>query len=116
MKKKKIGNILLQKSTDIIKGKTLENNGDFYCLYCFHSLRAENKLSHEKVCKNKDFYWIVLASQKANTLEFNQYMKSDKMPCIIYIDFESLNNVIDNCKTNSEISLAAKIGKQVPCG
>ena len=56
MKKKKIGNILLQKSTDIIKGKTLENNGDFYCLYCFHSLRAENKLSHEKVCKNKDFY------------------------------------------------------------
>ena len=98
MKKKKIGNILLQKSTDIIKGKTLENNGDFYCLYCFHSLRAENKLSHEKVCKNKDFYWIVLASQKANTLEFNQYMK------------------IDNCKTNSEISLATKIGKQVPCG
>ena len=27
--------------------------------------------------------------------EFNQYMKSDKMPYIIYVDIESLINKID---------------------
>ena len=28
--------------------------------------------------------------QKENVLEFNQYIKSDKMPYIIYVEIESL--------------------------
>ena len=31
----------------------------------------------EKVRKNKDFCAIVMPSENDNTLEFNQYMKSD---------------------------------------
>ena len=31
-----------------------------------------------------------MLSGKDNILEFNQYMKSDKMPYIIYVDIESL--------------------------
>ena len=33
---------------------------------------------------------FVIPSEKDNILEFNQYMKSDKMPYIIYADIESL--------------------------
>ena len=33
-------------------------------------------------------------------LEFNQYMKSDKMPDIIYPDIESLIRKIDGCANN----------------
>ena len=32
---------------------------------------------------------IVMPSEKDKVLEFNQYMKSDKMPYIIYADIES---------------------------
>ena len=46
--------------------------------------------SHEKVCKNKDFCGIVMPSENNNTLKFNQYMKWDKLPYIIYVDIESL--------------------------
>ena len=46
--------------------------------------------SHENICINKDFWEIVMLSEKDNILEFNQYMKSDKMPYIIYVDIESL--------------------------
>ena len=35
-------------------------------------------------------------------LEFNQYHKSDKTPCIIYADLESLIEKIDGCKNNPE--------------
>ena len=45
--------------------------------------------------KNKDFCGIVLPSQEDLILKFNQYMKSDKMPCIIYADLESLMKKID---------------------
>ena len=32
-------------------------------------------------------------------LEFNQYMKSDKMLCIIYADIESLIKITDDAQT-----------------
>ena len=63
---------------------------DFYSLNCLHSFRTENKLkSHKKLCKNKDFCGIIMPSDEDDILEFNQYMKSDKMQYIIYADLES---------------------------
>ena len=37
-----------------------------------------------------------------NILEFNQYMKSDKMLCIIYAEIESLIKKTDGCANNPE--------------
>ena len=65
---------------------------------CLQSFRTENKLkSHEKVCKNKDFCESVMSLEKEKILEFNQYMKSDKMQFIIYADIESLIKKRDGC-------------------
>ena len=71
----------------LLRGITSKHYGEFYCLNCLHSFRAENKLKpHDKVCKNKDFCGILMPSEKDKILEFNQYMKSDKMSHIIYAD------------------------------
>ena len=60
-------------------------------LSCLHSFKTKNKLkSHEKVCVNKDFWGIVMPSEKADILKFNQYLKSYKMAYIIYADVECL--------------------------
>ena len=42
------------------------------------------------MCKNKDFCGIVMPSEKDKILKFNQYIKSDEMPYIIYADLRSL--------------------------
>ena len=42
-----------------------------------------------KICENKYFY-AVMPSEKNKILKFNQYIKSDKIPYIIYADIESL--------------------------
>ena len=77
-----------KKTASIIKRNNFGNNGNFYCLHCLHSFRVENELkSHEKVCKNKYFCGISLPAQNNNILQFNQYMKPDKMPYIVYADF-----------------------------
>ena len=40
----------------LLKGISSSNNGDFYCLNCFHSYRTHNKLKkHERVCNNHDY-------------------------------------------------------------
>ena len=76
-----------------------------------HSFRTENRFnSHEKVCKNKDFCEILMPSQKDNILVFNQNMKSDKMPYIIYADMESLIKKIDGFTNNPGNPSTTKIG------
>ena len=74
-----------------------------------------NIKSHEKACENKNFCGIIMSSKKDNILEFNQYMKSDKMPYFIYTDMESLIKKIDGCINNSETSSTIKIGEHFPC-
>ena len=84
---------------------------------CLHSFKTERKLeSHEEVHKNKDFRGIVMPSEKGKILTFNQYMKSDKVPYIIYIDIKSLIRKIDGCGNNPEKSSTTKIGEYIPCG
>ena len=88
-------------------------------IFIFHSFRTKNKhKSHEKVCQNKDFYGteIVIPSEKVDILEFNQYVKSDKMPYIIYADIESLIRKINGCENNPEGSSTTKTYEHIPCG
>ena len=55
-----------------------------------------------------------MSSEKG--LEFNQYMKSDKMSYIIYADMESLIKKINGCAKNPESSSTKKLGAHIPCG
>ena len=57
-----------------------------------------------------------MASKKDNILQFNQYMKSDKMPYIIYADLESMITKTDRCASNLEKSSTTKLGEHVSCG
>ena len=77
----------------IIKTNNIKYHGDFYCFNSLHSFRTENKLkSDEKVCKNKYFCRNVIPSAIYNVLEFDQYMKSYKIPYIIYAHVDPLIN------------------------
>ena len=40
----------------LFRGIISTNNGEFYCLNCFHSYRTHNKLKkHARVCNNHDY-------------------------------------------------------------
>ena len=109
--------LAVKKLSVLLRGTTSKHDGDFYCLNCLHSFRTENKLkANEKVCENKDFCGIVMASEKNNIVKFNKYMMSDKMQYIIYADIEPLIKNIDGCANNSENSLTTKISEHIPCG
>ena len=107
----------MKKLSSLLRRITSKHHRNFYRLNCLHSFRTENKLiSHEKVCKNKDFSGIVKPSEKDNVLEFNQYIKPDKMPYIIYAVIESLLKKTDACGDSPEHFSATQIGEHIPCG
>ena len=58
---------------------------------------------------------IPMPFQKDNILKFNKYMKSNKMPYIIYADFGSLIKKLEVCAKNSEKSSITKIYEHIPC-
>ena len=83
--------LAVKRRSTLLRGIPSKHYGYFYCLNCPYSFRTEKKLKcHEKICKNKDFCGVVMPFKKDEILKFNQYMKSDKMPYIIYADIDSL--------------------------
>ena len=109
--------LAVEKLSALLHKKTSKHKSDFYCLNCINFGGTERKLKiHEKMCKNKDFCGVEMPSERNKVLKFNQYMKSDKMPYIIYADLESLIEKIDGCANNPEKSLTTKIGEHIPCG
>ena len=107
--------LAVKKLSTLLRGITSKRHGDFYCLNCLHSFITENKhKSHEKVCKDKDFCGIAMPSEKDNELEFNQYMKTYKMPHIIYADIECLFKNVDGCENSPENFSKTKIGEHIP--
>ena len=115
-RKRRLALSCVKETFTLLRGITSKHHGDFYCLNFLHSFRTETKLKfHEQVCKNKDFCWILMPSEKDKILEFRQYMKSDRMPDMVYADMESLINKIDGCANNLDNSSTIKNGEHIPC-
>ena len=57
-----------------------------------------------------------MPSKKHYILEFNQYMKSNKIPYIIYADIVSLIKNLDGCVNNLENSSTTKISEHISGG
>ena len=71
--------LAVKRLSALLWGITSKHNGKSYCLNFLYSFRTENWLkSYEKVCRNK-YLGSAMPSEKHNILQFNQYMKSDKM-------------------------------------
>ena len=74
----------------LFKGITSSNNGDFYCLNCFHSYRTLNKhKKHKRLCNNHDYFRIDMPKEHEK-IEFVPGEKSLKAPIIVYVDLECL--------------------------
>ena len=57
-----------------------------------------------------------MPSEDTEILEFNQYQKSDKAPCIIYADLDCIIENTDGCKNTPENSSTTKVGEHIPSG
>ena len=74
----------------LFRGITSSDNGDFYCLNCFHSYLTLNKLKkHENVCNNHDYCRIDMPEEHEK-IKYLPGEKSLKAPFIIFADLECL--------------------------
>ena len=84
--------------SSLLRGIASNNNGDFYCVNCFHSFRTENKLKkHKNVCENHDYCHVEIPKEDNKILKYNPGEKSMKVPFVIYADLESLLEKMSTC-------------------
>ena len=93
------------------------NNGDFYCLNCFHSYCTLNKLKkHERVCNNHDYCRVDMPGEGKNILKYSPRDKSLKPLLIIYADLECLLKKEQSCQNNPKNSYTERKAKHKPSG
>ena len=83
--------LVVRSLSALFRGITSSNNGDFYCLNCFHSYRTHNKLKkHERVCNNHDYCHVDMPKENEKMLKYNHKEKSSKAPFISTPDLECI--------------------------
>ena len=83
--------LVVKNLSRLLRGITSNHKEDFYCLYCFHSYRTENKLeAHKKICENHDYFHVEMHTKNNNIIKYNHGEKSMKLPFVIYADLECL--------------------------
>ena len=64
--------LAVKNTSRLLRGITSNNNGDFYCLNCFHSYTTKKKLEkHERICRDHDFCYVKMADENNKILKYN---------------------------------------------
>ena len=109
--------LVVRNLSALLRGISSSNNGDFYCLNCFHSYRTLNKLKrHERVCSNHDYCHVDMLEEGKNTLKDHHRDKSLRVPFIIYAALECLLKKQKSCQNNPKNSYAERKAKHKPSG
>ena len=69
--------LAVKKLSALFRGITSKQEGEFYCLNCFHSFRTENKLKkHKNVCKNHNYCYVEMPKEDSKILKYSHGEKS----------------------------------------
>ena len=92
--------LVVKSLSRLLRGITSNNNGDFYCLNCFHSYRTKETLKkHEKVCKDHDYCYVKMPKEDQK-IKYSLGEKSLKVPFTIIADLKCILLKTSSCQNN----------------
>ena len=106
---------LIENFSRLISSQASKHKGKVYvCERCINAFTMENALKeHEKHCTNKDCVHLKMPAP-GSTISFKHFERGQRVPFVIYADFESLLKPISRCEPNPEISSTTKYQKHEP--
>ena len=106
---------LIENFSRLISSQASKHKGKVYvCERCINAFTTENALKeHEKHCTNKDCVHLKMPAP-GSTISFKHFERGQRVPFVIYADFESLLKPISRCEPNPKISSTTKYQKHEP--
>ena len=109
--------IAISSLSALLKGRSSNHNGDFYCLNYFNLYTAKNRVEKlEEICNKHDSCRLEMPKWFKKILEHNPGEKSLRAPFTIYLDLEYLLKKEQSCQNNPEKSYTEKKAKHEPSG
>ena len=97
-------------SSQITNGKRKE----YFCLRCLNPFNNQEALDkYKEYCSEYESVKIQLP-EKGTMLKFKNYYKSEKVPFVVYADFECFNKPIQTCDPDPESSYTKQYQKHEP--
>ena len=86
----------------------------YFCMRCLNPFNDQKALDkHEEYCSNHEAVKIIMP-KKGTMLRFENYHRGERVPFVIYADFESCIKSIDTCDPNPENSYTKQYQKHEP--
>ena len=88
----------------------------FICRRCLNSFNSEGSLAkHTDYCSSHEAIKIEMP-QEGSTLKFENFVRSMRVPFVVYADFESFTHKLDTSQPNPECSYTKQYQKHIPSG
>ena len=72
----KLCNRPVKSLSKLLRGKSSNHNGDYYCLNCFNSYSTENRLKgHEEICNKNDSCRIIIPKWVEKRIKIQSWSK-----------------------------------------
>ena len=109
--------VLIKDFNKFMFNQTKNRNKKHFCLSCLQCFSSERVLNdHKNICLviNKT-QAIKMPDEENNILNFKNYYKQQKVPFVIYADFEAITEKIHGCMKNDDKSFTEEYQKHIDC-
>ena len=106
---------LVKNLSRLLSSQVSKHNGKkYFCKRCLNPFSTQKALDkHEEYCGNHEAVKINMP-EKGTMLKFKNYHRGEKVPFVIYADFESCIKSIHTCDLNPENSYTKQYQKHEP--
>ena len=106
---------LVKNLSRLLSSQVSKHDGKkYFCMRCLNPFNNQKALDkHEEYCSNHEAIKIIMP-KKGTMLRFENYHKGERVPFVIYADFESCIKSIDTCDPNPENSYTKQYQKHEP--
>ena len=87
-----------------------------FCRRCYNPFNSEGSLAkHTDYCRSHEAIKIEMP-QEGSVLKFENFVRSMRVPFVVYADFESFTQQLDTSQPNPECSYTKQYQKHIPSG
>ena len=106
---------LVKNLSRLLSSQVSKHDGKkYFCMRCLNPFNNQKALDkHEEYCSNHEAVKIIMP-KKGTMLRFKNYHRGEKVPFVIYADFESCIKSIHTCGPNPENSYTKQYQKHEP--
>ena len=97
--------VLIKDFNKFMYNQTKHKERKYFCMYCLQCFSSEDVLTkHKEICITINEKQAIKMPEKGEKVYFKIYHKQQRVPFVIYADFEAITKKVQGCRPNNDKS------------